>query len=70
MKVGNKTTNSLAQGENDFQDQIIVTEYRVTESNREQVNQAAFSDQVGQAVGRAPLARQEVQAIEDNLDMK
>ena len=70
MKVGNKTTNSLAKGENDFQDQIIVTEYRVTESNREQVNQAAFNDQVGQAVGRAPLARQEVQAIEDNLDMK
>ena len=70
VKVGNSTTNSLAQGGNDFQDQIIVTEYRVNNTNAKRVNQVTFNDQVGQAVGSAPLAKPEYQALEDKVDMK
>ena len=70
VKVGNKTTNSLAQGENEFQDQIIVTEYRVNNSNAQRVNQAAFNDQVDQSGRTAPLAQPEYQALEDEVDMK
>ena len=71
VKVGNNTTNSLAQGENDFQQEIIVTEYRVNNNSKaERVNQVSFNDQVEQSGRAAALAQPEVPALEDDIDMK